>query len=74
MVRAAVTPIVDIETLTGARVRLFGGEGWPGLNAEVGGRGVMLMIDMMQPGDSRHAEIFLDADAARAVCEGLGAG
>lgn len=59
-------PIAQVQTKTGALVRLFKGEeGWPEL-----GPGLMLMIDMPF-GDGRHAEVFLDDEVAAVLGEAL---
>lgn len=56
----------EVRTKTECRVRLYD----PG-HAMPQGEGVMLALDMVDPEDGRHAEVYLDLDAVLAVHEGL---
>jgi hypothetical protein len=59
-------PVVVMETVTskGCTMKLIAGF----LEGE---EGVMLTLDMKQPGDGRHAEAWLNADDALTVLQGL---
>lgn len=54
--------ITRVVTETGATVKLIQPD-YPG--------GILLTIDMEQPGDGRHAEVLLDSFAALEVIQGI---
>lgn len=59
-----------IRTKTGCKVGVHDGAHWPHLEGEHG-PGVMLTLDMDQPGDGRHSEAYVDLDAAIALHQAL---
>jgi hypothetical protein len=69
---ASSIPLAQVETKTGAQVRVFDGALWPSLEAQHG-VGVMLTIDMPQLGDGRHAEVYLDLASLIGIDNAIGA-
>ena len=59
-------PDLSVDTPLGAQVRTD-----PGPDHFDGGKGVMLNLDMKDPGDLRHSEVYLNLDSARKVRDNL---
>jgi len=64
-----VTVRAQVTTVTGCRVTVIEGSGYPELQRRAG-HGHMLTLDMGE-GDGRHAEVYLDEGAIAVISRGL---